>query len=269
MLAGVMAERVVGDPSELRTDVGPIIDKEAQQALLAHIEEMRRSARLIAETPLPVSARHGTFVAPAAFEIGSIAELDREHFGPILHAVRYQAGDLDRVIDKINDTGYGLTFGVHSRNQLVTAGRGLVLVTGDANCNATALSGELFAALIAGNVVLIVGGEGGLRMARPVVAELRIAGCPPAVLQLSETAISTKGFGTLPELAAVAICCDVRNLRVLHECLAARDGPLVQLITETDPLQLPNIGHPDYLLRFISERTLTDNTAAVGGNALP
>jgi RHH-type proline utilization regulon transcriptional repressor/proline dehydrogenase/delta 1-pyrroline-5-carboxylate dehydrogenase len=117
MLAGAMAELVVGDPSQLRTDVGPIIDREAQEDLLSHVAALRVKARLIAEAPLPDSARHGTFVAPVAFEIGSISDLDREHFGPILHVVRYRIADLDRILDEINATGYGLTLGVHSRNQ--------------------------------------------------------------------------------------------------------------------------------------------------------
>ena len=153
-------------------------------------------------------------------------------------------------------------------NRIFTSGRGLVLVTGDDSCDATALSGELFAALIAGNVVLIAGGAAVLRVARPIVAALRQAGCPSAVVQLAEREISTADICKLPELAVVAICCKWERIRALHEGLAARDGPLVQLIVETVPLQLPSIGHPDYLLRFITERTVTDNTAAVGGNAL-
>ncbi|MFC6670209.1 bifunctional proline dehydrogenase/L-glutamate gamma-semialdehyde dehydrogenase PutA [Marinobacterium aestuariivivens] len=120
MLRGAMQEQVVGDPSLHSTDVGPVIDTEAQQGLLNHIEKMKRSARLIAQTPLPANAGQGTFVAPTAFEIDDIAQLEREQFGPILHVVRYKASDLDRVIDSINATGYGLTLGVHSRNEETT-----------------------------------------------------------------------------------------------------------------------------------------------------
>ena len=60
-------------------------------------------------------APHGHFVAPVAFEIGSIASLEREVFGPVLHVVRFKGGELARVVDAINATGYGLTFGIHSR----------------------------------------------------------------------------------------------------------------------------------------------------------
>jgi len=120
MLRGAMQEQVVGDPSLHSTDVGPVIDDEARQGLLNHIEKMKRSARLLAQTPLPMNAAQGTFVAPTAFEIDAIDQLEREQFGPILHVVRYRAAELDRVIDAINATGYGLTLGVHSRNEETT-----------------------------------------------------------------------------------------------------------------------------------------------------
>jgi RHH-type proline utilization regulon transcriptional repressor/proline dehydrogenase/delta 1-pyrroline-5-carboxylate dehydrogenase len=114
MLAGAMAELALGDPSQLATDVGPIIDETARAGLEAHIARLERSAKLVARAPLP-DAPHGHFVAPVAFEIGSIAELEREVFGPVLHVVRFRGGELARVLDAINATGYGLTFGIHSR----------------------------------------------------------------------------------------------------------------------------------------------------------
>jgi len=117
MLKGAMQERVVGQPSLHSTDIGPVIDKDAQQSLLAHIEKMKTSATLIAQSPLPMNAEKGTFVAPTAFEIKDIGELENENFGPILHVVRYKASELDKVIDSINATGFGLTLGVHSRNE--------------------------------------------------------------------------------------------------------------------------------------------------------
>ena len=74
-------------------------------------------ARLIAQAPMPAVTLGGHFVQPTALEIGSIRELTREQFGPILHVVRYAARDLDKVIADINGTGYGLTLGIHSRNE--------------------------------------------------------------------------------------------------------------------------------------------------------
>ncbi|HLI13260.1 MAG TPA: bifunctional proline dehydrogenase/L-glutamate gamma-semialdehyde dehydrogenase PutA [Alphaproteobacteria bacterium] len=115
MLAGAMAELRIGDPGLLTTDVGPVIDQDAKAMLEAHAERMTREGRLIYRTSLGADCAHGTFVAPAAFEIDRIARLEREVFGPILHVVRYRGDRLDAVIDAVNGTGYGLTLGVHSR----------------------------------------------------------------------------------------------------------------------------------------------------------
>ncbi|MFC3609141.1 bifunctional proline dehydrogenase/L-glutamate gamma-semialdehyde dehydrogenase PutA [Stutzerimonas tarimensis] len=116
LLKGAMAELKIG-PTHLReSDIGPVIDEEAQRELLSHIERLKAQGRLIAEARLP-EGLDGTFVAPVAFEIGGIHELEKEHFGPVLHVVRYDAADLEKVVDAINATGFGLTLGVHSRNE--------------------------------------------------------------------------------------------------------------------------------------------------------
>ena len=116
MLKGAMRELRVGVPDRLSTDIGPVIDREAQQNLLAHIERMRASAKghFALELAQQVCAS-GTFVPPTVLEIGSLEELKHEVFGPVLHVVRYRRADLGKVIDSINATGYGLTLGVHSR----------------------------------------------------------------------------------------------------------------------------------------------------------
>ena len=117
LLAGAMAELRVGDPLRLDTDIGPVIDEEARALLVAHAARMQREGRLIARTPLPADCSPGTWFPPQAFEIGSIAQLTREVFGPVLHVVRFSASQLPQVCDAINATGYGLTLGVHSRIQ--------------------------------------------------------------------------------------------------------------------------------------------------------
>jgi RHH-type proline utilization regulon transcriptional repressor/proline dehydrogenase/delta 1-pyrroline-5-carboxylate dehydrogenase len=116
MLAGAMAELKVGDPGLLSTDIGPVIDSDALGLLVAHAERMRGEATLIAQAPMdPEVTAHGSFFAPSAWEIDSIDRLHKEVFGPALHVVRWKAGELDKVIDAINATGYGLTLGIHSR----------------------------------------------------------------------------------------------------------------------------------------------------------
>lgn len=121
LLQGNMAELSVGNPLYAATDVGPVIDADAKQGLEAHIERMNAepTARILAQTPMStssvVSQEQSTFVLPTAIEVKSIDVIGGEHFGPILHVLRYQARDLDLLIDAINATGFGLTLGIHSR----------------------------------------------------------------------------------------------------------------------------------------------------------
>jgi RHH-type proline utilization regulon transcriptional repressor/proline dehydrogenase/delta 1-pyrroline-5-carboxylate dehydrogenase len=115
LLAGAMAELRLGDPGLLATDVGPVIDAAAQESLETHKSAMRQQGWTIAESQAGPDTTHGTFVAPAAYEIDDIGVLRREVFGPILHVVRFEGDALDRVVDAINGTGYGLTLGIHSR----------------------------------------------------------------------------------------------------------------------------------------------------------
>jgi RHH-type transcriptional regulator, proline utilization regulon repressor / proline dehydrogenase / delta 1-pyrroline-5-carboxylate dehydrogenase len=115
MLAGAMAELAIGDPALLATDIGPVIDEEARQALERHAARMAREGRLLYECRLPAGTENGTFFGPRAFEIDSANRLEREVFGPILHVIRWRADRLDAVIDEIAATGYALTLGIHSR----------------------------------------------------------------------------------------------------------------------------------------------------------
>ena len=115
MLAGAMAELKVGDPGLLSTDVGPVIDTDAQCMLQDHAKAMESVARHIATAALGAGTEHGTFFAPTAWELDSMARLTEEKFGPALHVIRWKAGELDRVVDAINTSGYGLTLGIHSR----------------------------------------------------------------------------------------------------------------------------------------------------------
>ena len=113
MLQGAMNELAVGDPSVLSTDVGPVIDAEAQAGLDAHLSRMCGQVRFHAHVG-DVAAR-GTFVAPTLIELDSISQLKREVFGPVLHVVRYERDKLDELLGDIDDSGYGLTMGIHTR----------------------------------------------------------------------------------------------------------------------------------------------------------
>jgi RHH-type proline utilization regulon transcriptional repressor/proline dehydrogenase/delta 1-pyrroline-5-carboxylate dehydrogenase len=115
MLAGAIETLQVGDPMQYATDVGPVIDEAAQDRLDGHKLKMQRTATELVDLTLPDDCRSGTYVTPAAYEIEQLSVLEREVFGPILHVIRYERGHLDRVVEAINATGYGLTLGVHSR----------------------------------------------------------------------------------------------------------------------------------------------------------
>ena len=117
MIKGAMDELVVGNPIALDTDIGPVIDTEAQQNLLAHINRIKGIAKSYHEIRPSenVNPDNATFVAPIMFELNGLGELQREVFGPVLHVVRYPADGLDKLIDQINGKGYALTHGVHSR----------------------------------------------------------------------------------------------------------------------------------------------------------
>jgi RHH-type proline utilization regulon transcriptional repressor/proline dehydrogenase/delta 1-pyrroline-5-carboxylate dehydrogenase len=121
MVAGAMAELNVGDPALLATDVGPIIDDEAQANIAAYVAEARAAGRVIAEavrTNLPAS---GHFVPPVMIRLDHVTDLKREIFGPVLHVATWKGGELDALIDAINASGYGLTLGVHTRIDGVAA----------------------------------------------------------------------------------------------------------------------------------------------------
>jgi RHH-type proline utilization regulon transcriptional repressor/proline dehydrogenase/delta 1-pyrroline-5-carboxylate dehydrogenase len=186
MLKGAMAEIAIGEPGLLATDVGPVIDAEAQQRLEAHCAAIGKVGTLIDHRPLPEACRHGTYFAPCAVEIESLAQLKSENFGAMLHVIRYRAKDLEKVVADINASGFGLTLGVHSR--IESTWRRVQASAHVGNCY---INRNMIGAVVG---VQPFGGEG------------------------------LSGTG-------------------------------------------PKAGGPHYLLRFLTERTLTINTAAVGGNA--
>ena len=115
MIRGAAEALVIGNPERLDTDVGPVIDAAAKATLDAHIAAMHAAGRKVWQCALPPECATGYFVAPTIIEIDSILDLDREHFGPVLHFARFAGDALGEVIDAINAAGFGLTLGLHSR----------------------------------------------------------------------------------------------------------------------------------------------------------
>ncbi len=191
LLQGALGELRMGLPEQMTSDLGPVIDAGARKILLYHAARMDKlvaagEAKLVAQMPLSEDLASGTYFAPRAYEIVSLKVLQREVFGPVLHIIRYQAKDLDAVIDSINASGYGLTLGIHSRIDATIEHIQKRVRVGNCYVNRN----------MVGAVVGVqpFGGEG------------------------------LSGTG-------------------------------------------PKAGGPHYLHRFVTERTLTVNTAAVGGNA--
>ena len=115
MLRGALRELEIGNPDRLPVDVGPVITAEARDAIRQHVETMRVRGHVVEALPLPPETGHGTFVAPTIIQIDRIADVEREVFGPVLHVLRYRREQLDTLIETINASGYGLTFGLHTR----------------------------------------------------------------------------------------------------------------------------------------------------------
>ena len=115
MLKGALCELRIGSTDALAVDIGPVIGREAQANIDDHIAGMGERGRSVEQQALGEATACGTFVAPTIIEVASIAEIEREIFGPVLHVVRFRRDGLGDLIDAINATGYGLTFGLHTR----------------------------------------------------------------------------------------------------------------------------------------------------------
>lgn len=115
MLKGATEELQIGDPWDLATDVGPVIDEKAREVIVQHCEQMKKKGRLLFELSVPSTYSSETFVAPIALRLDHIDELEKEIFGPVLHVIEFDGDKIDDVVRQINASGYGLTMGIHSR----------------------------------------------------------------------------------------------------------------------------------------------------------
>ena len=117
LLRGAMAELKVGDPFLFETDIGPVIDSQAKSLVDQHIKGLSSNAKLIYQTPLSGELESECFMAPTVFQIERLSDLKKEIFGPVLHVITYRAEDLDDVLEQVGQSNYGLTLGIHSRNE--------------------------------------------------------------------------------------------------------------------------------------------------------
>lgn len=112
MLLDAMDELTIGNPWELHSDIGPVIDETSKQNISEYIEKAKNEGRLLKKLEAP---EKGTFIGPAVIKIEGISDLEKEVFGPVLHVATFQAQQIDEIISEINNMGYGLTFALHTR----------------------------------------------------------------------------------------------------------------------------------------------------------
>jgi RHH-type proline utilization regulon transcriptional repressor/proline dehydrogenase/delta 1-pyrroline-5-carboxylate dehydrogenase len=292
MLKGAVAELGIGNPDRLSIDIGPVITEEAQKRLTDHIDRMRVAGHAVHQAALPEEARHGTFVPPTLIEIDAVSDLPGEVFGPVLHVLRYPREDMEAVVRAVNETGFGLTFGVHSRidetldrattasaagNQYVN--RNMIgAVVGVQPFGGHGLSGTgpkaggplyvhrllsrhppLDAPSLTGDLVGPVG-ERNVYTLRPKGTILCFARDAEKLKAQQELVRATgnrvAGDEADPEIAAALFSGSAEELITLNRCLAERRGRIVPVHLEPYPAAF-----------LFDEVSLSVNTAAAGGNA--
>ncbi|MBS0219396.1 MAG: trifunctional transcriptional regulator/proline dehydrogenase/L-glutamate gamma-semialdehyde dehydrogenase [Proteobacteria bacterium] len=292
MLKGAMDELSVGNPDRLSTDMGPVISPDARQRLLDHIERMREDGHAIHQPSLAAEMHAGLFVPPTLIEIESVADLPGEVFGPVLHVMRYPRERLEAVIREVNRTGFGLTFGVHSRIDETVARATEASAAGNQYVNRNLIGAVVGVQPFGGHGLSGTGPKAGgplyllrLLSQRPAPAidaserelvgpvgernsyRLRPGGTilcvahDPADLQAQfEVVRATGNRATMeiddPHLSAALFAGDEAELRTLVQHLAQRDGPIVPVHCAPYPA--------DFLF---DEIAVSVNTAAAGGNA--
>ncbi|MEP6432437.1 MAG: bifunctional proline dehydrogenase/L-glutamate gamma-semialdehyde dehydrogenase PutA, partial [Lentilitoribacter sp.] len=112
MLYGAMDQLSIGQPWNIETDIGPAITAVAHNEISNYIQNAEQDKRLLKRLSIPSS---GYFVAPCVIKVNGISDLEKEIFGPVLHIATFKADEIDKIVDDINASGYGLTFGLHTR----------------------------------------------------------------------------------------------------------------------------------------------------------
>ncbi len=318
MLKGAMQEWRIGNPILFATDVGPVIDADAQGLLVAHVERMRAAGADVFQLPLPPESRLGTFFPPTLITLPDVRALKAEVFGPVLHVVRFRQGELGSLLDAINATGYGLTHGIQTRidetveevcariqagniyvnRNIVGAVVGVQPFGGDRMSGTGPKAGgphyltrlvsapniPLPADVNAGTILPGPTGETNTLYLRPRGRVACIAETESELSTQARLATRTGNLALLPESAMgkrVRALPDVRGevtadpltaepdavlfsgtadrALELRRTLAARTGAIVPLVVASAGGYDPS--------RLVSERTITINTTASGGNA--
>ena len=290
MLKGAMAELGLGNPDRLSVDVGPVISAGAQKGLNAHIERMRAAGHAVHQMALPEPTQQGTFVPPTLIEIDAVSDLPGEVFGPVLHVLRYRREDMEAVVRAVNATGFGLTFGVHSRIDETIERATAASAAGNQYVNRNMIGAVVGVQPFGGHGLSGTGPKAG----GPLYVHRLLAGRPlvtSAGGDLAGPVGERNSYGQRPKgtilcvardaakrsvqvnlvkasgnratedpadasIAAALFAGTADELLALSQRLAARDGAIVPVYVEPYPLEF--LGN---------EVSLSVNTAAAGGNA--
>ncbi|HWV22002.1 MAG TPA: bifunctional proline dehydrogenase/L-glutamate gamma-semialdehyde dehydrogenase PutA [Devosia sp.] len=292
MLKGAMDELTLGNPWDLATDIGPIIDEPARKKIETYLDVNK--AKVIHALKAPGA---GTFVAPTVVKVGGIGEIPEEIFGPVLHIATFKADELDSVIDAINASGYGLTFGMHTRissrvkkvSAAVHAGNIYInrnqigAVVGSQPFGGEGLSGtgpkaggpNYLPRFTQGHAPLqstaeTLPGPTGESNVLHVSPRGTLLCLGPTEADISAQKVTAGQAGCVPLVAsldkdilavaatfeAVAWFGDDATLSTIRKTLAGRDGPILPILTTTDAVA-----------RLQHERHVCIDTTAAGGNA--
>ncbi|WP_036594134.1 trifunctional transcriptional regulator/proline dehydrogenase/L-glutamate gamma-semialdehyde dehydrogenase [Ottowia thiooxydans] len=201
MLKGAMAQARIGNPAQLAVDIGPVIDAQARSGIEQHIQSMQQRGHKVTRSVWNLDSKAmecGTFVTPTLIELDSVSELKREIFGPVLHIVRYRRKDLAQLLEQINQTGYGLTFGLHTRIDETIAA-----VVDAVHAGNVYINRNMVGAVVG---VQPFGGEGmsgtGPKAGGPLYLYRLLSRPPRNVLEQVTTSLSQSGAHAMPVNAA-------------------------------------------------------------------
>ncbi|WP_454916127.1 bifunctional proline dehydrogenase/L-glutamate gamma-semialdehyde dehydrogenase PutA [Xanthobacter sediminis] len=226
LIRGAMAELTIAPTDRLSADVGPVISAAARDTIEAHVARMAERGHPVFRAPLPAETEHGTFVAPTLIEIGALSELEGEVFGPVLHVLRYRRRGLRALLDAIDASGYGLTFGLHTRLDATVAA-----VTGRVRAGNIYVNRNTIGAVVG---VQPFGGRGlsgtGPKAGGPLYLQRLVEGVPD---------LPVSGTGERPDAAAFAFSrwLDAQGLGTLARRARgrARKAPLGVMVELSGP----------------------------------